>query len=232
MLIRSAAAGVFTVLLASCTGAPPGALPPVREGSLTSDPQNLAGLTDPAPPSDASLATPDASASESPIAALPAAAAARTTTTTTAAATATATEASRFPSRDERRSTDEGREVATVPSFRDDGPAPARESPAVLALLANAREAQEAGRYGHAASALERALKVEPRNPRLWHRLALIRFRQGRHAEAAALALRSRSLAGGDPDLDSRNWRLTAAARHALGDEEGARAALRRAEAR
>ena len=218
MLIRSATAGVFTVLLASCAGAPPDVLPSVREGSLTSDPQNLTGLTDPAPPSDAPLATPDASAFESPVAALPAAAAAAA--------------ASRLPSRDERRSTDEGREVATVPSFRDGGRAPARESATVLALLANAREAREAGQYGRAASALERALKIEPRNPRLWHRLALIRFHQGRHAEASALALRSRSLAGGDPDLDSRNWRLTAAARHALGDEEGAREALRRAEAR
>ena len=225
MLIRSAAAGVFAVFIASCAGAPPGVLPPVREGSLTSDPQNLTG---PAQQSDAPLATPDASASESPVTALPAAAAAGTTTTAAAAAAA----ASRFPSRDERRSTDEGREVATVPSFPDGGRAPVRENAAVLALLASAREAQEAGQFGRAASALERALKVEPRNPRLWHRLALIRFHQGRHAEAAALALRSRSLAGGDPDLDSRNWRLTAAARHALGDEEGAREALRRAEAR
>lgn len=226
MLIRSATAGVFAVFLASCAGAPPGVLPSVREGSLTSDPQNLMGLTGPAQQSDAPLATPDASASESPVAALPPAAAVGTTTTAAAAA------ASRFPSRDERRSTDEGREVATVPSFPDGGQAPVRENAAVLALLASAREAQEAGQFGRAASALERALKVEPRNPRLWHRLALIRFHQGRHAEAAALALRSRSLAGGDPDLDSRNWRLTAAARHALGDEEGAREALRRAEAR
>ena len=231
MLIRSATAGVFAVFLASCAGAPPGVLPSVREGSLTSDPQNLTG---PAQQSDAPLATPDASASESPVAALPPAAAAGTTTTAAAAeAEAEAeAEASRFPSRDERRSTDEGREVATVPSFPDSGRAPVRENAAVLALLASAREAQEAGQFGRAASALERALKVEPRNPRLWHRLALIRFHQGRHAEAAALALRSRSLAGGDPDLDSRNWRLTAAARHALGDEEGAREALRRAEAR
>ena len=222
MLIRSCAAGVFAVLLASCAGAPPDVLPPVREGSLTSDPENVTGA---AQPSRAPLATSDTTlASESPVAALPAATRAATTTTATAA------EAPPIPSRDDGRSTDEGREVAAVPSFPDAGPAPARESAVVLALLANAREAREAGQYGRAAAALERALKVEPRNPRLWHRLALVRFRQGRHAEAEALAHRSRSLTGDDPDLDSRNWRLTAAARHALGDEEGARAALRRAE--
>ena len=100
---------------------------------------------------------------------------------------------------------------------------------AVAALLESAREAQEARQYGRAAAALERALKVEPRNPRLWHRLATVRYRQGRHREAEALARRSMSLSSGEAKLYSRNWRVIAAARHGQGDAEGAREALRRA---
>ena len=103
---------------------------------------------------------------------------------------------------------------------------------AVVALLESAREAEKARQYGRAAAALERALKVEPRNPRLWHRLATVRYRQGRHPEAEALARRSMSLSPGDVKLESRNWRVIAAARHGQGDEEGAREALRRANAR
>ena len=102
---------------------------------------------------------------------------------------------------------------------------------AVAALLESAREAEKARQYGRAGAALERALKVEPRNPWLWHRLATIRYRQGRHPEAEALARRSMSLARGDVKLESRNWRVIAAARHGQGDEEGARKALRRANA-
>ncbi|MCY4453996.1 MAG: tetratricopeptide repeat protein [Immundisolibacterales bacterium] len=224
MLIRSVAAGVVAVLLAGCAGAPPDVLPPVREGLLTSDPKKVTS----APQSiRAPLATPDdTSVSRIPVAARPGA------TGSGATPSATEADAPRALSRDERRRPDEGRGVAEVPSFPDGRRAPARESATVLALLASAREAREAGRYGRAAAALERALKVEPRNPRLWHRLALVRFRQGRPADAAALALRSLSLTGDDADLESRNLRLIAAARHALGDEEGAREALRRAEAR
>ena len=102
---------------------------------------------------------------------------------------------------------------------------------AVAALLESARAAERARQYGRASAALERALKVEPRNPRLWHRLAAVRYRQGRHREAEALARRSMSLSPTDAMLDSRNWRVIAAARHGQGDEEGAREALRRANA-
>ena len=106
------------------------------------------------------------------------------------------------------------------------------ESVAVAALLDGARAAEEAGQYGRAAASLERALKVAPRNPRLWHRLAVIRYRQGRLAAAESLALRSLSLASSDPGLDARNWRVVAAVRQARGDRAGAEDAFRRASLR
>ena len=120
-----------------------------------------------------------------------------------------------------------------VPPLPDEGTperrTPREGIPAVVALLESAHEAEKARQYGRAAAVLERALKVDPRDPRTWHRLAAVRYRQGRHAEAEALALRSLSLRAGDRGLDTRSWRIIAAARRAQGDEAGAREALRRA---
>ena len=139
----------------------------------------------------------------------------------------------------------EARAAAAVASLRPGGRAPAPRavpapgegrrkagSAAVAALLDDARAAEEAGRYGRAAASLERALKVAPRDPRLWHRLAVVRYRQGRLAAAESLALRSVSLASAAPGLDARSWRVVAAVRQARGDRAGAEDALRRANLR
>jgi len=76
----------------------------------------------------------------------------------------------------------------------------------------------------------ERALRIEPRNPRLWQELARVRLKQGDYAQAESVAARSSSWAGGDNRLRAENWRLIAQAREARGDAEGARAALEAAE--
>jgi tetratricopeptide (TPR) repeat protein len=102
--------------------------------------------------------------------------------------------------------------------------------PAVVALFASARTDSAAGRLGNAAASLERALRIEPRNPRLWQELARVRFAQGDWAQAESVAKRSNSWAGGDAALRADNWRLIAQAREARGDGEGARAALEAAE--
>lgn len=93
-----------------------------------------------------------------------------------------------------------------------------------------ARTDVAAGRLAHAAAALERALRLEPRNPRLWQELARVRFKQGEYAQAESLAARSNSWAGGDRQLRAENWRLIAQAREARGDAAGAKAALEAAE--
>ncbi|MGW8183786.1 MAG: tetratricopeptide repeat protein, partial [Burkholderiales bacterium] len=74
------------------------------------------------------------------------------------------------------------------------------------------------------------ALRLEPRNPRLWQELARVRLKQGEYAQAESLAARSNSWAGGDRQLRAENWRLIAQAREARGDAAGARAALETAE--
>ena len=97
---------------------------------------------------------------------------------------------------------------------------------AVAGLLETARADSNAGRLAEAAAGLERALRIEPRNPRLWHELARVRLKQGQFAQAESVAARSNSWAGDNRALRAENWRLIAQSREARGDTEGARAAL------
>ena len=100
-----------------------------------------------------------------------------------------------------------------------------RESTAVASLMDSARADTAAGRLANAAATLERALRIEPRNPRLWSELARVRFQQRDYAQAESTALRSESWAGKDNALRADNWRLIAAAREARGDSSGAQQA-------
>ena len=100
-----------------------------------------------------------------------------------------------------------------------------RETTAVASLMDSARADTAAGRLSNAAATLERALRIEPRNPRLWSELARVRFQQRDYAQAESTALRSESWAGKDNLLRADNWRLIAAAREARGDRSGAQQA-------
>jgi len=104
------------------------------------------------------------------------------------------------------------------------------ENPAIASLMDTARADSEAGRLTNAAASIERALRIEPRNPRLWQELSRVRFKNGDYAQAESTAARSNSWAGSDRDLRAENWRLIAQAREARGDAEGAKAALEAAE--
>jgi len=86
---------------------------------------------------------------------------------------------------------------------------------AVTTLLARADSRAQAGEWEQAAALLERALRIEPRNPWLWHHLATVRLRQGRYAQAASLANKSSSLAPDNATLQEKNRRLVEEARQA-----------------
>lgn len=86
---------------------------------------------------------------------------------------------------------------------------------AVAGLMDTARADVAANRLGSAAATLERALRIEPRNPRLWHELALVRLKQGDYAQAESTAQRSNAWAGADSDLRSANQRIIEEARTA-----------------
>jgi tetratricopeptide (TPR) repeat protein len=99
------------------------------------------------------------------------------------------------------------------------------ENIAVAGLMETARADAAAGRLSTAAAALERALRIEPRNPRLWQELARVRLQQRQFVQAESVAARSNSWAGSDNALRAENWRLIAEAREGRGDSTGARAA-------
>jgi Tfp pilus assembly protein PilF len=83
--------------------------------------------------------------------------------------------------------------------------------------MQSARADTSAGRLSNAAASLERALRIEPRNPRLWQELARVRLKQGEYAQAESTAARSNSFAGSDTALRAENQRIIEQARAASG---------------
>lgn len=109
-------------------------------------------------------------------------------------------------------------------------PAPRSDNSAVVALLETARRDTATGRLDAAAATLERALRIEPRNPALWHQLARVRLRQEQAGQAIQLATKSNALAGDNHSLRADNWRVIGEARTSQGDHTGAEAAFAKAE--
>jgi tetratricopeptide (TPR) repeat protein len=104
------------------------------------------------------------------------------------------------------------------------------QNAAVVALFDQARTQSSAGQTEAAGASLERALRIEPRNPVLWQELARVRLAQGQFRQAENLAAKANALSGDDQRLRAKNWRIIGQARRELGDLEGAQAAFDRAE--
>ena len=100
---------------------------------------------------------------------------------------------------------------------------------AVAALLESADQYVKSKQLDKAGAALERALRIEPRNAGIWHDLAQIRLHQGQYQQAESLASKSNNLAGGNRGLQSSNWKVIASARKAAGNSLGAEEAEARA---
>lgn len=103
---------------------------------------------------------------------------------------------------------------------------PVSDNNAVLALVNSARNDNAIGKPDAAVATLERALRIEPRNPVLWQELARVRLQQGQYQQAEGLAARSNGWAGNDKPLRAENWRLIGEARLKRGDHAGAQAAF------
>lgn len=92
----------------------------------------------------------------------------------------------------------------------------------VLALLETAGKQRASGDLDSAASSLERAQRIAPREPQVLYQLARVRLEQKEPAQAEQLARRGLSFAGGRPGLQADLWELIAQAREQQGDPEGA----------
>ncbi len=99
----------------------------------------------------------------------------------------------------------------------------------VLALLTTAQTQQGSGDFNGAASSLERAQRIAPREPQVLYRLAQVRLSQGDAAQAEQLARRALTYANGRPSLQAELWNTIAQAREKQGDSAGAALARQKA---
>jgi hypothetical protein len=99
----------------------------------------------------------------------------------------------------------------------------------VLALLTTAQQQQSSGDLNGAASSLERAQRIAPREPQVLYHLAEVRLAQGDAAQAEQLARRGLTYAGGRQALQAGFWELIAQARERQGDPQGATQAREKA---
>ncbi|MGE4544529.1 MAG: tetratricopeptide repeat protein [Pedobacter sp.] len=120
--------------------------------------------------------------------------------------------------------------MAGCTALRPDTPRPEPSTnSAVVSLLNKARTQSTAGQLHEASASLERAVRIEPRNPYLWQELARVRLEQGLYRQAENLAAKSNSLITTDTSLRRENWRIIGQARTKQGDLQGARSAFDKA---
>ena len=93
---------------------------------------------------------------------------------------------------------------------------------AVASLVSSADNSIKHGDFRSASAAIERALRHDPKNADLWHRLAQVRLRQSEYAQVESLSLKSNALSNGNKPLMARNWSLISKARRLRGDAVGA----------
>ncbi|MET3999337.1 tetratricopeptide repeat protein [Marinobacterium sp. MBR-109] len=105
------------------------------------------------------------------------------------------------------------------------------QSPAVVALLENARSDTGSGDLRTAQSRLERALRIAPRDPEVYIQLADVQRRQGQFLQAEQVALKGISIASGQDSALRRLWTLVAEIRNEGGNSAGAAEAHQRAAA-
>ena len=111
----------------------------------------------------------------------------------------------------------------------DQAAVPEKRKPAVgapaMELLVLARDQAAQGHGELASSTLERAISIEPENPCLWHRLAVLRMQLKHWSQAVELANRSIALANNNKRLIGGNWLVISLALEGAGDLEAARKA-------
>lgn len=104
----------------------------------------------------------------------------------------------------------------------------ALRNPAVVELSNAALQAEQVGDLSRAATLLERAIRIEPRDPDLLQQMAEVRLDQGQWDQAESHARRSFDVGPRVGEICQRNWRTIAVALDRQGDTQGAREARER----
>lgn len=95
------------------------------------------------------------------------------------------------------------------------------QNPAVAQLTQEARAAEQAGRLDDAAVLLERALRIQPRDPELLQSMAEVQLQMKDYEQALSFAVQSYDSGPRVGEICSRNWRTIGVARERLGDHAG-----------
>lgn len=103
-------------------------------------------------------------------------------------------------------------------------------NPAVLELERAAEAARADGDVDRAEALLERALRIEARDPELLQRMAELQLTRGRWEQAESYAMRSWELGPQVGEICIRNWRTMALAREREGEIIAAAQARERVE--
>lgn len=103
------------------------------------------------------------------------------------------------------------------------------QNPAVKELLADAGQAENGGDYEQAAVLLERALRIQPRDPEILQHMAEVQLQKRDYEQALTFAVRSYDIGPRVGEICSRNWRTISVARGYLGDNSGSEQAERKA---
>ena len=103
------------------------------------------------------------------------------------------------------------------------------QNPAVKQLTAQAEGAEYAGNFDQASGYLERALRIQPRDPQLLQHMAEIKLQKEDYQQALNFAVKSYEIGPRVGEICSRNWRTISVAREHLKDASGAREAEARA---
>lgn len=210
-----------SLVMAGCSSVPRGSIPVVEGGTAVAGAQSGtpgsygAPVTQPqALPEDSGVVVmvPGGGGSSAPIQSFPATNAPLDTGTTSQPWSASAP------------ATTQGGYVAPAPSGIPSGGLAMDEQldGPVLALLTTAQQQQGGGDLNGAASSLERAQRIAPREPQVLYKLAEVRLAQGDAAQAEQFARRGLSYASGRPALQASLWNLIAQARERQGDAAGA----------
>lgn len=109
--------------------------------------------------------------------------------------------------------------------------APATLSPASQSLVNQAQAQRRKGDLPGATVSLERALRIEPKNPLLWLEMGRLRMDQRNYPQAENMGRKALSMSVGDDSTQSAAWRLIADSLRARDRNPEAEEALERARA-
>ncbi len=104
-------------------------------------------------------------------------------------------------------------------------PAQVGADQAAGALIEEGRHLLAAGQAAQAEAALERAIRIQPRNPEPWYAMAQAKLAQGQSQQAVQFSLKAIALLTPSHPLQGPCWELAAEGYRLMGELDKARAA-------